>query len=158
MFNNKHLNMILGEIGGFRKKSAFSPKKSLVAYRLSKMNSQYRGMVVEKMIRDFYICRGKRVKYCGGNRSFDMIVDSLKVEVKSAMAVPNMTKSGIQYSYHFQHIRPKNFHKLVLVFINPEGLNIRVMNSNTVSKYLKTKTKHKSLYVRKKIMGKVLAA
>lgn len=158
MFTTKHLDKVLGEVRNYNKKSPFCPKKSLLAYRLSKMSSQYRGIVTERMIRDYYISIGKMVRYCGGSHSHDMVVNSRKIEVKSAIAVPNMTRNGIQYSYNFQHICPNNFHKLILVFISPEGLTIRVMDSKTVSKYLKTKKKHKSLYVRKRVVGKVLAA
>jgi len=154
MFTTKSLDKALNEVRGFHTTSIFSPKKSLVAYRLSKMSRNYRGGVVERMIRDYYKSQGKKVVYFGGSVSFDMMVDGKKIEVKSALARPS--KDG--YVYKFQHICPANFHKLVLVFISPEGITSRVMDSRTAAKYTGSKYSHKGLYVGKKIFGRVLAA
>lgn len=158
MFTTKHLDKVLGEVRGFHKKSHFCPKKSLLSYRLSKMSSQYRGQVLEKMVRDYYISRQKKVVYFGGNASFDMLVDNKRIEVKSALAKMDIVRGKIQYSYNFRHICPHNFHKLVLVFVSPFGINIRVMDTQTVAKYLGARKQHRSLYIRKKILGKALAA
>ena len=154
MFTTKHLDKILAEVKNYNKKSPFCPRKNLLTYRLSRMSSQYRGIVTERMIRDYYKSTGKRVKYFGGSQSFDMSVDGRRIEVKSAIGRPGKNN----YTYHFQHICANNFDKLVLVFISPEKIHIRVMNSATVAKYVGAKKRHKSLYVRKKILGKVLAA
>jgi hypothetical protein len=154
MFTTKSLDKALGEVRGFHNKSIFSAKKSLVAYRLSRMSRNYRGGVVERMVRDYYKKSGKNVAYFGGSVSFDMMVNGKRIEVKSALARP--CANG--YSYNFQHICPANFHKLVLVFISPEGVTSRIMDSRTVAKYLGSKNKHKGLYVKKKIFGKLLAA
>jgi hypothetical protein len=156
MFTIKHLDKILGEVRGFHKKSPFCPRKNLLTYRLSKMNSQYRGIVTERMVRDYYKSIGKKVRYFGGSQSFDMSVNGRRIEVKSAIGRPNANNTN--YTYHFQHICANNFDKLVLVFISPEKIHMRIMDSNTVAKYVGAKKKHKSLYVRKKILGKVLAA
>jgi hypothetical protein len=158
MFTTKHLNRALGEISGLNKKSIFSPRKNMLSYRLSKMSSQYRGSVLERMVRDYYKAMGKNVVHLGGSASFDMLVDGRRVEVKSALARPHYSKGKISYSYNFQHIRPDNFHKLIMIFVSPEGLDIRSMDSRTVAKYLGAKKKHKSLRMSKKIFGKRLAA
>jgi len=156
MFNIKHLDKILAEVRNYNKKSPFCPRKNLLTYRLSKMSSQYRGIVTERMVRDYYRSVGKKVRYFGGSQSFDMSVNGRRVEVKSAIGRRNSDKTN--YTYHFQHICPNNFDKLVLVFISPEKIYTRVMDSNTVAKYVGAKKKHKSLYIRKKILGRVLAA
>jgi len=156
MFTVEHLDRNLGEVRNYNKKSLFCPRKNLLAYRLSKMSSQYRGIVTERMVRDYYRSIGKRVSYFGGSQSFDMIVNGRRIEVKSAIGRPNSDKTN--YTYHFQHICANNFDKLILVFISPEKIHMRVMDSNTVAKYVGAKKKHKSLYVRKKIFGKVLVA
>lgn len=154
MFNNKHLDKVLGEIKSFHKKSIFCYSKNRLCYRLSKMNSQCRGAAIERMIRNYYRELGKKVLYLGGNASFDMIVDGYRIEVKSALA----RLDGNKYSYKFQHICPNNFHKLVLVFISPEGISARSLDSRTVAKYLGSKYSHKNLHVGKRILGRVLAA
>jgi len=154
MFTTKNLDDALDEVRGFHESTIFCPEKSLIAYRLSKMSRNYRGAVVERMIRDYYVDHGKDVDYYGGSNSFDMMVDGKKVEVKSALA----TKSNTGYAYRFQHICPAHFHKLVLVFISPEGITSRVMDTRTAAKYTGSKYSHKGLYVGKRILGRVLAA
>lgn len=154
MFTIKHLDKVLGEIKSFHRKSIFCYTKNRLSYKLSKMNSQCRGGAVERMIRDYYRSLGKKVFYFGGSASFDMIVDGYRIEVKSALA----RMDGNKYCYKFQHICPGNFYKLILVFISPEGLSVRSLDSRTVAKYLGSKYSHKNLYVGKKIVGKVLAA
>jgi|LakMenEpi03Aug12_release.lakeMendotaPanAssembly.Ray.scaffolds.fasta_scaffold160958_3 hypothetical protein len=158
MFTTKNLDRVLNEVRGLHNKSIFSPKKSILAYRLSKMSSQYRGNAIERMIRDYYKSTGKIVSYIGGSASFDMMVNGRKVEVKSALARVGVVGGVVKYSYKFQHICPNNFHKLVLVFVSPEGLSVRVMDSRTAAKYLGSKRAHRNLYVGKRIVGKVLAA
>ena len=158
MFTTEHLDKVLGEVSGYHNKSIFCPKKNLLAYRLSKMSSQYRGGAVERIIRDFYIESGHRVTYVGGSKSYDMIVDGRKIEVKSALAKMSVVGGVVKYKYNFKHICPNNFHKLVMVFISPEGLTVRVMDTRTVAKYTGTKYHHRDLHVGKKIFGKVLVA
>jgi hypothetical protein len=154
MFTIKNLDKALSEVSGFHNKTIFSAKKNLLAYRLSKMSRNYRGGVVERMVRDYYKKSGKKVVYFGGSNSFDMMVNGKKIEVKSALARP----SSNGYHYHFHHICPSNFDKLILVFISPEGVSSRVIDSKTAAKNTGCKKKHKGLYIRKKIIGKVLAA
>ena len=158
MFTTKNLDRVLAEMRNHNKKSPFCPKKHLVAYRLSRMSRNYRGVAIERMVRDYYKKIGKTVFHVGGNSSYDMIVNGHKIEVKSALAKMTVVGGVVKYSYKFGHIRPANFSKLVLVFISPEGISARVMNSNTVAKYTGSKNKHKDLFVGKKILGKVLAA
>ena len=158
MITLKDLDRTLVELKGFHKKSPFCPKKNMLSYRLSKMSSQYRGGVIERIIRDYYRKAGKKVAYFSGNCPFDMIVNGYKVEVKSALAKISIVRGQVRYSYNFKHICPKNFHKLVMVFVSPEGVQVRVMNSETVSKYTGSKKTHKNLYISKRILGKVLVA
>ena len=99
MFTTKNLDDALDEVRGFHESTIFCPEKSLIAYRLSKMSRNYRGAVVERMIRDYYVDHGKDVDYYGGSNSFDMMVDGKKVEVKSALA----TKSNTGYAYRFAY-------------------------------------------------------
>lgn len=142
MFTMKDLNKILPEVKGLRTKSVFSPKKNRLCYRLSKMNSQYRGTIIERMIRDTMLRRGKKVQHIGGNHGFDLVINGKKVEVKSSLAMPN-SDGATGYSYQFQNIKIKKFDMLIIVFISPEGITMRQMSKKVVARYLKG-TKHYS--------------
>jgi hypothetical protein len=158
MFTTDHLDKALSEVTGFHKKSSFCPNKNLLTYRLSKMSSQYRGNVLERMVRDYYKSIGKRVVHIGGSASFDMLVNGRRIEVKSALSKERIVNGKAKYSYSFKHIRPSNFHKLIMIFISPEGFEIRSMDSRTVAKYLGCKYTHKTLNMGKRIIGSRLAA
>ena len=158
MFTTNHLDNVLGEIKGYNTERIFSKKKNILAYRLSTMNSQYRGNAAEKMIRDYYINAGYSVKYISGNNPYDMLVNGRKVEVKSALATRKVIQGVEQYRYCFKHICPNNFHKLVMVFISPNDVVARVMNTETVVKYLGTKYTHKDLHLGHNTFGRLLSA
>jgi hypothetical protein len=160
MITLKTLDRALKAIRDSENKGLFSPRKSMVAYRLSRMSSQYRGRVVERMIRDYFISKKKTVWYYGGSHPFDMRVNGKRIEVKSALARKENKKSK-DYSYNFQHIKPHNFDKLIMVFVSPEGIQTRVVDSRTVAKHLGCCKKHKSVYVGKrnpKRIGKTMVA
>ena len=160
MITLKTLNRALKAVRDTENKGLFSPNKSMVAYRLSRMSSQYRGRVIERMIRDYFISKKKNVWYFGGSHPFDMRVNGKRIEVKSALARKE-NKNSKKYSYNFQHIKPHNFDKLIMVFISPEGIQTRVVDSRTVAKHLGCYKKHKSVYVGKrndKRIGKVMVA
>lgn len=137
MFTLKHMNRVLGEIKGLKKKSVFSIKKNALAYNLSQMNNQHRGAIVEKMVRDILIKHGKKVEHIGGNHSFDMRVDGRRVEIKSSMpcVVPN--KNGGTLIYRFQNIKTQYFDKIILVYITPKGLIMKQYDKRTMAKMLK---------------------
>ena len=159
MFTIKSLNRALKNVRDSHNSGIFSPSKSLLSYRLSRRSSQHRGRVIEDMIKDYYISKGKSVWYYGGSHPFDMRVDGKRIEVKSALA--RCDNGCSKYSYNFQHIKPHNFDKLIMVFINPEGIKTRVVDSRTVAKYMGSCKKHKSIYIGKKnpkIMGKLMTA
>lgn len=160
MITIKSLDRALKDMRDSENKGLFSPKKSVLAYRLSRMSSQYRGRVIERMIRDYFISKKKSVWYFGGSHPFDMRVNGKRIEVKSALA-RKKNKNSKKYSYNFQHIKPHNFDKLIMVFISPEGIQTRVVDSRTVAKHLGCCKKHKSVYVGKrddKRIGKVMVA
>lgn len=160
MFTIQNLNRVLSAIRDSENRGLFSPKKNMLSYRLSRMSSQYRGRVIERMIRDYYISKKKSVWYYGGAHPFDMRVNGKRIEVKSALARKE-NKNSKNYSYHFQHIKPHNFDKLIMVFISPEGIKVKVADSRTVAKHMGSRKQHKSIYVGKrntKTLGKVFAA
>ena len=164
MLDIKHLDKVLAEIRYLNRKSPYSATKSMLCYRLSRMSSQRRGGVLERMIRDLFVAKNKQVRYIGGTHSFDMLVGSERVEVKSSLATISVVGGKIRYSYQFQNVKTKNFDKLVMIFVSPEGLQIRQMSRSVVKKFLRG-SKHYSngqtLYVGrtvKSFVGKRIAA
>jgi hypothetical protein len=134
MFTLKHMNRVLGEIKGLSSKSVFSVRKSRLSYSLSQLNNQHRGAIVEKMIRDKLIMQGRRVKYIGGTNPFDMLVDGQRVEIKSSLA--RKLPSG-RHFYQFQNIKTKNFDKIILVYITPNGIKTKTFTKKTMMKKLR---------------------
>lgn len=160
MFTLKSLMRSLKNVRDSDNMACFSRKKSKLAYRLSRMSSQYRGRVIEDMVKEYYLSKKRSVWYYGGSHPFDMRVDGKRIEVKSALA-RNNTNGNSKYTYNFQHIKPHNFDKLILVFIAPEGIKTRVVDSRTVAKQMGSRKKHKALYVGKKDskpIGKAVSA
>ena len=158
MFTTKHLDKILTEVRGAKKNSPFSPKKNMLAYRLSKMSRNYRGTTIEMMLRDYFVRKGCVVKHIGHSNRYDLYVDGKKIEVKSALARQKVVKGKIKHEYKFAHVCPAKFQKLVLVYVSPEGLEMRTMDSRTAAKRLGVKNRHKGLYSGYKKLGKLLAA
>lgn len=164
MFDIKHLDRVLAEIRYLNRRSPYSANKSMFCYRLSRMSSQRRGGVLERMIRDLFVAKNKQVRYIGGTHPFDMLVGSERVEVKSSLATVSIVGGKIRYSYQFQNIKTKNFDKLVMIFVSPEGLQIRQMTRKMVNKHLRGSKKYSNghtLYVGrtvKKFAGQRIAA
>ena len=166
----KAFDKIMKEIGGNRIKSIFSSAKDKIAYRLSIIkNNRVRGHAVECIVRDLLVSQKNRVWYFGGRHPFDMLVNGSRVEVKSSLAKITTINGKIYYSYQFQNIKTKNFDKLILVFISPNGVHIRQMNCSLAEKYLvnsKTYSGGRTLRVRhhtsklsgNKLCSKVLTA
>jgi hypothetical protein len=158
MFNTKHLDKVLSEVRGAKKNSPFSPKKNMLAYRLSKMSRNYRGTTVEMMLRDYFVKKGCVVEHIGRSNRYDLYVNGKKVEVKSALAKQKIVRGEKKHEYRFAHVCPAKFEKLIMVYISPEGLEMRTMDSRTAAKRLGVKNKHKALYAGYKKLGKLLAA
>lgn len=138
MFTNRDLDRVIPELQGLKRRSPFSPSKNLSAYRLSKMNSQYRGRAIEKMVRNGLL-KKHTTDYHGGSYSHDMTLNKkIRVEVKSALAVPVMNKRSkkVSYRFNFQHVRLKKFDILFLVYVTPTGLKLRWMTRATAREFV----------------------
>lgn len=154
---NKHLNRILKQIGDKKQRNMFGPSRNLVCYRLSKLSRNRRGKAAETYVKDILTKKGHAVKHIGNSNRYDLYADKQKIEVKSALAIPQKVRGRIEYTYKFGHVCPAKFDKLVMVYISPNGLELRTMDSRTAAKRLGTRHKHKSLYAGYKKIGKVLA-
>lgn len=142
---DERLDEIMTEVGRNDSLSIFSYEKDSEAYKLSMMeNNRKRGHVVERIVMDVLIAHNRRVRYFGGRHPFDMLVNGSRVEVKSSMARVRVINGRKYYKYAFQNVKTKNFDKLILVFIAPEGLSIRQMTCATVEKYLANATAYGS--------------
>ena len=137
MFTLRDMNRVLPEIKGLSRKTVFSMKKSALSYSLSQMSSQHRGATIEKMVRDILVRQGNKVKYIGGNNSFDMEVNGQRLEVKSSMPYVVPTKKGATFIYRFQNIKTKFFDRIILVYITPNGLEMRGYSNKTMTKMLR---------------------
>jgi hypothetical protein len=129
MFTMKHLKKVLPEIKGYDRKSLYSMRKNTMCCILSQMPSRHRGTAIESIVRDELITMGFRVDHLGGSHSFDMRVDGYRVEVKSSLAHSKISlrTKKVSYHYNFQNIKTSCFDYLVLVFVQPKGLLIRML-------------------------------
>lgn len=145
MFTSRDLDRVIPELKGLKRRSIFSPSKNLPAYRLSKMNSQYRGRAIEKMVRNGLL-KKHTTDYHGGSHSHDITLNSkVRVEVKSALAVPTgvNSKGKPSYKFSFKHVQLKKFDVLFLVYVMPNGLQLRWMSAATAREFV-SNTKRKS--------------
>lgn len=144
ILKNSLLDSIMRRMGeNHRPKSIFSYSKNRLAYRLSKMDNYKRGRCVEYIVWDVLVHHNYDVEYFGGRHPFDMLVDdTIRVEVKSSVATGTMSKGKLAYNYQFHSIKEECFDRLILVFISPEGLDIRQLNKRTVSRYLANCTRY----------------
>lgn len=139
MFTMKDLDRVLPELKGLKRPSVFSASKSRAAYKLSKLNSQYRGHAIEKLVRDGLLKKHK-TNYHGGGHSHDITVGkNIRVEVKSALAVPVVSKKMgkiVAYRFVFQHVQLSKFDILFLVYVSPNGPKIRWMTKATAREFV----------------------
>jgi len=128
MFTMKNLRKVLPEIKGYKRESVYSIGKNKLCWELRQMSSRHRGTAIECIIRDELITAGFRVDHIGGSHPFDMKVDGYKVEVKSSLAHQKLFSGNkVSYFYNFQNIKTNHFDYLILVFVQPRGLLIRML-------------------------------
>lgn len=144
ILKNSLLDSIMRQMGEESKpKSIFSYSKNRLSYRLSKMDNYKRGRCVEHIVREVLSYHNYDVTYFGGRHPFDMLVNNrIRVEVKSGVATGTIVNGKMQYSYQFHSIKEECFDRLILVFISPEGLDIRQLDKRTVTRYLANSTRY----------------
>jgi len=142
MFTMRHLNRVMPELKGLNKPNIFYVSKSEIAYRLSKMNSQFRGHAIEKMVRD-ELLKKHMGNYHGGSHSHDITINKkTRVEVKSSLASPRVkanSKKIISYSFTFKHIQLEKFDILVLSYVTPTGVVTKWMSKATAMEFVSNK-------------------
>jgi len=143
----------------------YSPKQDVLSYELSTMSNTERSDSVEVMIMRLFEQSGQNIYKMGGNnKRYDLWANEEKIEIKSSLARQKKTRNGsIYYTYSFVDIKPECFNRLVLAYICPEGLKLRILTRRAVyarisGKVLKRGTNGYSIYHNRnsKIIGQDL--
>jgi hypothetical protein len=117
------------------RKRFFTKKRSANMYKLASLTGNQRGFAVERIVGESAQKTGNDVVFYGGTSEFDIMINGMKVEVKSAMCDG---PSGKDYSkgknahsqvYRWVGIKNLNFHYLVLVAVTPTGLRYKIVDS-----------------------------
>ena len=115
----------------------FSPERSRLAYELSLMTGNERGICAEKMLYDRFLKDGWDVEHVGGRNSHDLqIIQNnrvYKIEVKLATyGLVCKTANKKYYGYQFRNVKPYLFNLLFLVFLTPDGILVRWTDQDEV--------------------------
>lgn len=112
----------------------YSVKQNKLAHRLCGMGHTERGDSIEAMVLSLLENEGYNVYKLGGLKNrCDLWVNDEKIEIKSSLAIHNTPKKGTEYySYVFKGIKPKFFDRLVLAYVKPTGVELRVLTKTAV--------------------------
>lgn len=111
----------------------FSIQKNEFAYSMNLCDSHHRGTYAERLIGNKLVDNGFTVEFCGENLDYDLLVNcSIRTEVKLATVQPyyrNKTK------YVFHKVKPECFDILFLVFLHPNGMDVKWTDTEMVSSW-----------------------
>jgi hypothetical protein len=111
----------------------YSPKQDVLSYELCTMSNTERSDTVEVMVMRMFERSGQNIYKMGGNnKKYDLWANDEKIEIKSSLARQKITRNSIYYTYSFVDIKPECFDRLVLAYISPEGLKIRILTKRAV--------------------------
>jgi hypothetical protein len=111
----------------------YSPEQNDLSYELCTMSNTERSDSVEVMVMDMFDYSGQNIYKMGGNnKKYDLWANEEKIEIKSSLARQKTTRGGVYYTYSFVDIKPECFDRLVLVYISPEGLKLRILTKRAV--------------------------
>lgn len=105
-----------------------------LCHNLCGMNFVQRSELIEVLVLYEYIKHGYNVYQMGGTtQHYDLWANDEKVEIKSSIAKQRRTRSGhYYYTYSFPGIKPECFDKLILAYITPEKLKLRMLCKKSV--------------------------
>lgn len=120
----------------------YSPEEDGLSYDLCTMSNTERSDSVEVMIMDMFERSGQNIYKMGGNnKRYDLWANEERIEIKSSLARERTTRGGTKYyTYSFMDIKPECFDRLVLVYICPEGLRLRILTKRAVYARISSKT------------------
>ena len=111
----------------------YSPEQDGLSYSLCTMSNTQRSDSVEVMVMKLFEQSGQNIYKMGGNnKRYDLWANEEKIEIKSSLARQNNARGNVYYTYAFADIKPECFDRLVLVYICPEGLKLRILTKRAV--------------------------
>ena len=111
----------------------YSPERNSLSYDLCTMSNTERSDSVEVMVMKLFERSGKNIYKMGGNnKRYDLWANEEKIEIKSSLARQKNARGNVYYTYSFADIKPECFDRLVLVYICPEGLRLRILTQRAV--------------------------
>jgi hypothetical protein len=111
----------------------YSSKKNVLSYELCTMSNTERSDSIEVMVMRLFEQSGQNIYKMGGNnKKYDLWANDEKIEIKSSLARQNNARGNIYYTYAFADIKPECFDRLVLAYICPEGLKLRILTKRAV--------------------------
>jgi hypothetical protein len=111
----------------------YSPEQNDLSYDLCTMSNTERSDSIEVMIMKLFEQGGQNIYKMGGNnKRYDLWANEEKIEIKSSLARQKKARDGIYYTYSFVDIKPECFDRLVLAYICPEGLKLRILTKRAV--------------------------
>lgn len=117
------------------RKRFFTKKRSADMYKLACLTGNQRGFAVERIVGDLSKKTGNDVIFYGGTSEFDILINGMRVEVKSCMCNGptgrdySKGKNATSQIYQWHGIKNLNFDYLVLVAVTPNGLRYRLVDS-----------------------------
>lgn len=111
----------------------YSPKQDSLSYKLCTMSNTERSDSIEVMVMKLFERSGQNIYKMGGNnKKYDLWANEEKIEIKSSLARKKNARGNIYYTYSFVDIKPECFNRLVLAYISPEGLKLRILTQRAV--------------------------
>lgn len=119
----------------------YSPKQDVLSYELCTMSNTERSDSIEVMIMRMFERSGQNIYKMGGNnQKYDLWANEEKIEIKSSLARQKTNRNSIYYTYSFVDIKPECFDRLVLAYISPNGLKLRILTKRAVYARISGKT------------------
>lgn len=112
----------------------YSPEQNDLCYELSRVNPVCRSERVEVLVMKEFERNGYNVYRMGGlKKKYDIWVNDERIEVKSSLAAQHITRKGhTYYTYSFPGIKPECFHRLVLAYVTPTGIELNILTRRAV--------------------------
>lgn len=134
MFTLNELNEAMEFLQESYSLSHYSSEQNDLCYRLSRMNSVTRSENIEVMVMKSFQKNGHNVYRMGGTKNkYDIWVNDERIEVKSSLAAQRITRKGhAYYTYSFPGIKPECFHRLVLAYVTPTGIELNILTRRAV--------------------------
>ena len=110
-------------IDGIMDALLFSIEKNEFSYAMNLCDSHDRGTYAERLVGNKLIDHGFRVDFYGAAHDYDLLINnSIRAEVKLGTIQPS-GKNKTKYVFH--KIKPELFDVIFMVFLHPNGVDIK---------------------------------